>query len=513
MSKKGIIYFKIIIFLLLLFWLGFSLAEKINLTTADLGRHIKNGEWVVNSGFNLHEKNSPLFENFYSYTNPDYPAINHHWGSGVIFFYLHKFFGFSGLSVFYILLSLIIFSLLFLVALGESNFILASILAFFLIPLMAERAEVRPEIFTYLFSAIFFWVLWGWKRELFSGKWLWILPIGMLFWVNTHIYFFLGFFFLGVFLFAELVKRNYSSSKKLGIFFVLTLLASLLNPFWIKGLTYPLSIFRNYGYPIVENHSVSFVENYGLINPNYVLIKAVIILLALSFILLYIANRKKISWSYLLAAVFFSLLGWIMIRNFTLLGYFAFPILAYNLSESLLEGRKETAEMRDNVITVFYIFLLIFAVYSGFQFQKYHWNNKGVGLLRGNNGAAEFVKDNRIQGPIYNNYDIGGYLIFSLPFEEKVYVDNRPETYPDSFFQDTYMRIGAEENVWRQQDEKYNFNAIIFYRRDITPWGQGFLKNIQSDLSWALVYSDSYAIIYLKDNELNQPIIEKFQIK
>jgi len=41
-----------------------------------LGRHIKNGELVLNGDFGI------LKSNFYSYTEPDFPVINHHWGGG-----------------------------------------------------------------------------------------------------------------------------------------------------------------------------------------------------------------------------------------------------------------------------------------------------------------------------------------------------------------------------------------------------------------------------------------------
>jgi hypothetical protein len=56
-----------------------------------------------------------------------------------------------------------------------------------------------------------------------------------------------------------------------------------------------------------------------------------------------------------------------------------------------------------------------------------------------------------LKGPIFNNFDIGSYLIFrlynkSLPAGRQVFVDGRPEAYPASFFQITYILM--------QQDPK-----------------------------------------------------------
>ena len=195
-SKKLI---KLGIFILLLAWLGFLMAEKVDLTTADLGRHLQNGKWVVENHFNLFEKNSPVHENFYSYTNPDFQVPNHHWGSGVLFYLIYKLSGFSGLSLFYILLSLATFSIFFQIAKRESNFTVAALLSLLLLPLMAERREIRPEIFSYFFSGIYLWMLWKSQKKELAASRLYILPVLMIFWVNLHVYFFLGLFLVGTY--------------------------------------------------------------------------------------------------------------------------------------------------------------------------------------------------------------------------------------------------------------------------------------------------------------------------
>ena len=92
--------------------------------------------------------------------------------------------------------------------------------------------------------------------------------------------------------------------------------------------------------------------------------------------------------------------------------------------------------------------------------------------------------------------------------QEKVFVDNRPEVYPNSFFSEVYKPMQENAAIFEKVDEEYNFNAIFFYAHDITPWGMNFLKNIKENSGWALVYDDNYAVIYLKKNDVNQPIIQ-----
>ncbi|MFH0929905.1 MAG: hypothetical protein V1814_01495 [Candidatus Moraniibacteriota bacterium] len=521
---KSLKFWKIIVFVFLLAWFCFLMAAKIDLVTADLGRHLQNGKWVVENHFNLSEKNSPIRENFYSYTNQDFPVVNHHWGAGVIFYWIYKLAGFSGLSIFYIFLSVVSFGIFFVVAKRESNFTVAAILSILLIPLMAERREVRPEIFSCFFAALFLWALWAWQRKDLAASRLYILPIFMIFWVNLHVYFFLGLFLIGVYWFVEIIQFFFSKLgneeflekvrgvKNITVVLILSTLAALLNPFGLKGLLYPFQIFENYEYTIVENKSVWFVENYGIINSNFMLIKAVLILMILSFVLILMISKKKISVPYLIFAIFFGTIGWLAIRNFTLLGFFALPILALNFENIFTPNQKDNLPAKENGIAVVFIVIATVAIFANYKFVSLHSSGRGIGLLPGIEKTAGFLKSEGVAGPIFNNYDIGGYLAWGLPENEKVFVDNRPAEYPGSFFMDIYKPMQENPEVFKKIDQQYNFNAIVFSAGDITPWGMNFLKVIRGNSDWEKVFEDDYAVIYLKNNEVNDSIVKKYQI-
>jgi hypothetical protein len=517
-------FWKTIIFFALVVWFCFLMAQRIDLSTADLGRHLKNGELLANSGYNLTDKNSLLFENFYSYTNPDFPFTNHHWASGVVFFRVYKLVGFSGLSIFYIVLSAITFVVFFYIARRESNFMLAAILSFFLIPLMAERHEIRPEGFSYLLAAVFFLALWLWQKKEISSRWLFVLPVAMIFWVNLHVYFFLGVFLMGVFLFSEIsgvvfsrltdeeFRGKIQNIKWLLLAFFLTSLGMLVNPFGLKLALHPLNIYKNYGYTVLEEKSVWFLENYGIANPNFAAVKTILILFAVGFIPLLFVNRKKISIRYLFLAIFFGAVGWMALRNFSLLGFFSLPILGYLYFNIFRQKEGEMNIAKEYGMAFLYIAVILVGIYVNYQFVFAHSKRFGVGLEPGVQKAAEFAKENKISGPIFNDYDIGGYLIWNFFPEEKVFVDNRPEVYPNSFFSDVYKPMQENPDIFKKIDEEYNFNTIFFYRNDITPWGMNLPNIIKESQEWSKVFEDDYAVIYLKENEKNMPIIEKYQI-
>ncbi|KKT35245.1 MAG: hypothetical protein UW24_C0012G0050 [Parcubacteria group bacterium GW2011_GWA2_44_12] len=481
---------------------AFFLAVPIDLTTADLGRHIKNGQLFF-------ETFRPLNTNFYSYTHSEFPVLNHHWGSGIVFFLIEKFFGFVGLSVFYMLLCIAAFLLLFWIAWKEAGFTISALMAVFLIPLMAHRMEIRPEGFSYLFSALFFFILWKHKRGEIAFRWLFILPIFSALWVNLHIYFVLGAGIIGAFLLSALIrKEDRSLIKRFGIIAMLTALAGFVNPFGIDGALYPFAIFREYGYTVLENQSVWFLENIHFPLPNLRLFEIALALYVCSVIAVLIKRRAHFHFALFFITAFFGIMGFFAVRNFALFALFALPSLSLHVS-SLLSRRWIQKNFPRRVFPLVCAFVILFANYKSIML---HVRHGGIGLAKGNSGAAEFFLRAGIKGPIFNNYDIGGYLVYYLFPDERVFVDNRPEAYPAAFFQKEYIPMQEDVSVWNEKNKAYGFNAIVFGYHDATPWGKMFLRRIINDPSWAPVYFDKYALVLLKRTFGNQKIIEKYDL-
>lgn len=502
-----------ILIILLTITYGSLLAQKTNLITADLGRHLKNGELFLQN-FSVPQGN------LYSYTYPTYHFINHHWSSGVVFYLIYELTGFIGLSTFFIFISLLTFFIFFNIAIKYSNLAIVAIISIFIIPVLASRVEIRPEIFSYLFSGVFFWILWNYNQEKINHYWLLMLPVIEIIWVNFHIYFFLGPALIGAFLIGELIDyamvKNKKTISKLKWFFV-TIIASgfttLINPAGINGVLYPLKIFKNYGYRIFENQSVWFIEKL-MSYPPALYFKIIFGILAISWIIaIFMAVKKRTEFSVanFIITLAFSAAGFWAIRNFTIFGYFALPIAAINFKFIVKKELNSSGTNEYFTTTVLAAIIMIILIIIN---QDY-WRSRdsiGLGLKPEINAAAEFFKEQRIVGPIFNNYDIGGYLIYYLYPMEKVFVDNRPEAYPDSFFTETYVPMQEDEKKWQEKLEKYNFNVIFFHKNDLTPWAQAFLIKRISDPDWAPVYVDNYVIMFLKRNEINQPIIKKYEL-
>ena len=475
------------------------LAEPIRLTTADLGRHLKNGQLFVENGV------IPT-TNLYSYTFPDQPFVNHHWGSGVVFFFIHRLAGFQGLSIFFIVLSLLSLLLFFHAAWRISRFDLAAVTCAIAIPLLATRIEIRPEVFSYFFSGLFFWILVQEREKSLSWRMLFLLPLLEVLWVNLHIYFFMGVVLIGVFLLEDLVSRRADRIKLLLLVGALTVLACLINPFGIAGAVYPLMISHHYGYLIVENRPVWLIEKIVRYPPAFYFKAAFGWLVAgwICAIVRAVKGNGRVSVAACVLSVLLGAAAWMAPRNFALFGYFLLPLSALLMKDLPVKRRAVT-------------FALVVSILCGaLAVQTFYWRApygpRGIGLKEGGEGSAEFFLKEGIAGPILNNYDIGGYLIYSLYPMHRVFVDNRPEAYPASFFQDTYVPLQEKEERWQEEQKRYGFNCIFFQRNDFTPWAQDFLVRRIQDPAWAPVYVDDDTILLLRRGGPNESTIRQYEL-
>lgn len=525
---------------------GSFLVHSITLVTADLGRHVKNGELLFSLGQTELSRSIPsssgippssqpvsvMRHNFYSYTQPDLQVPNHHWGSGALFYIVWQQFGWRGVHFLFIGLSVVTFLVFYSLAATRAGTGAAALVALAIIPLLAERTEIRPEAFSYFFSGIFLWLLLKFREKGVSFRAVLLLFFGLeVLWVNSHIYFFLGPLLVGAFLTESLVLRFAQSGKRIegdlpqggrtlqwSALLGGTVLGALSNPFGVQGMIYPFTILRNYGYRLAENQPVWFMEKLTQ-DPNFMIFKLVfwfsaVVLLILPFVPYGALRRVKrmpdIASFLLFAGV--SAMAWLQVRNLALFGFFALPLTAVGITRVFGEmERRYHRELAAGAVAL--LVLVLFIAFSG-DVQKFfpHWREFGLGLEEGDSAAAEFFKREHLTGPILNNYDIGGYLIFHLFPSERVFVDNRPEAYSESFLQETYIQLQESEETWKEALEHYEFNVIFFSHRDATPWGQSFLIARVSDPDWAPVFVDRQVIIFLRNTDANRSIIEKHAI-
>lgn len=494
--------------------------HEINAINQDLGRHLIMGKIIAQNW-------SVTKTNLFSYTYPDYPFINHHWLSEVMFYQIFNIVGFTGLLTFTTLVALLAFLFVYLQAKREASFTILTISSLIYLAILIGRNALRPEIFSFFFLSIFVVVLYRYREN--YTRWIFLLPFLEILWVNIHIYFIVGIGVLGLFLidwFVINLKKPYSKYTSILVFvFFLCLFATLVNPNGISGALYPLRVFQNYGYAVEENQTIFFLWNYSQKQAV-----AMFMLVFTSLFILLILTMKKVRPIDWMLSISFTIIASIAIRNTPLFVFATFltfsrqlSILGNNISSIL---KRDVSSKRLFLIKKLFMMLLLTA--SIFELLLViSFEHTGAHVPTGAKKAADFFIKNNIKGPLFNNFDIGSYLDYriypkDLPAarlpdgqgrQGVVFVDGRPEAYPASFFEETYIPMQEDITKFDQQAKKYNFNSIFFAHTDQTPWAEKFLKQITNSPDWTIVYLDDYVVILVKNVPQNHSLIQKFGMK
>ncbi|KKS31011.1 MAG: hypothetical protein UU92_C0013G0018 [candidate division WWE3 bacterium GW2011_GWA1_42_12] len=481
--------------ILLFSYLGLFLLSKINLVIVDLGRHLTNGKIFLEQG-------TVLGTNLYSYTHPDFPVVTHHWGVGVIYYIVHTLAGFNGLTVLGVLLASLTTFFLYKNSQNRGSFLIFAAVALLLFPLFASRKEVRPESFSYLLVAVYVYIFESFKSGRLSLKFMYpLLFLLQVFWVNIHIFFVFGLLITFIYVLHRVaVEKSINLRYKMLALLFLIVTASLINPFFIEGLLTPFNIFKNYGYMIAENQSAFFMQR---LTPKFEYFYFEVIVAFFIGCLSFLFYKKKFGENLplTLVSLMFTFLALRYVRAFPLFVVGSTPLFVTALGY-----------IKDKVLVyVALTSLLLLSFIPGSFFSPFQ-RGFGMGLGKDSLGSAEFFLNNGLKGPVFNNYDIGSYLIYGLYPREKVFVDNRPEAYPEYFFKQIYVPMQESEEKWKEVEEQYKFNVIFFYRRDFTPWAQPFLITRLDDPEWVPVYVDDFALILVRNGAPNEDLIKRYRL-
>jgi hypothetical protein len=167
------------------------------------------------------------------------------------------------------------------------------------------------------------------------------------------------------------------------------------------------------------------------------------------------------------------------------LGILVAPVLCRLLAEAW--GSQSSERNRPVVNAVF--ILAAAAVVTGF-FPRAHYLEQQVGAhfpVR----AVEFIRGQGLQGPMLNDYNWGGYLIWAMP-EKKVFIDTRADIFD-------WTGVFREYQAWMMLQEpptkvldKYGIRFCLLQRRIPLAFVLPYLPG------WRQVYNDEVSVIFVR---------------
>jgi hypothetical protein len=487
-------------------YLFLALSNHVSVAEGQLGYFIREGAifW---------QKGEILFSNSLSYTSPGHSMYNNHWLASAFFYMIQQTIGFGGLHFLVVTLYVLAFSLLFRSFAQALKPIFVILIGLLAVPLFAIHNIIAPVLFTHLFSLIFFILLYQYLNNKKTIKWLYLLPILQLLWVNCHAYFFIS---LGVLILAFLQALFYQKEKAtpLLIISILCLAASFMHPQFAKGTFGALSIaFSSHDIlPIWERNTLDtfiLTQSYTLL---YVLTLSLILLLG-SFVLGLKVKTEQSNFFVISTAILFTFFSFWNNQLVLLSGIawiiIAFPVLNYYLEKQPEEDTKSFFLQYNPPVLSLYILLPIFILTGFIQ----PINNFGYGLRANETEAIDFINHVGVQGPFFHNSAISGLMAYGLPQEQPLYFSSKALAHPTTFLTEQYFPQILDPFAWKAIHDQYQFNAILFRLKNQSTPQLEFMGNLLGNGKWAMVYyKQDYEVILLKRNQKNQALINQYEI-
>jgi hypothetical protein len=116
--------------------------------------------------------------------------------------------------------------------------------------------------------------------------------------------------------------------------------------------------------------------------------------------------------------------------------------------------------------------------------------------------AIDFLQANPLQGNMFNNDEIGDYVIYSLYPRHKVFMDGRSDMYGEPILKE-YFKVAHIEPGWKDVLAKYDINYIFFYTDSV------LARHLLTDAGWRQIYADNVARIFLRNTPENAETIAR----
>lgn len=485
--------------LLVLMIVLFSLRK---ISDADTGFHLRGGEWIIQNG-------AFPDQDTYTYTVSQNDYIDLHWFFQVILYGVFRIAGYGGLSIYTVVLTILLFYLLWLrMRLLGVHSPLIFILLFTAVICMQSRIILRPELFSYIYLTLLLIILdlyYSGQRKLL----LWI-PVLMLFWVNSQGIFILGWIVIGAYL-ISIYYRQERPDRDLLYTGLAAVAVTFINPWFIRGVTFPFYLFTRFGRDSVFSNIVEFqpvLAAGGNTSIDFILFY----LIGLAWIAGALMSFRKRSLHELIIALAFFYLAMTAIRNIPLFVIAVVPVVGMSFSQAALRlGWPSRFGIYMKMISWAVALFCIFSVFTSMRLltNAYYTDKRlafttGMGLdsLKLPVGATNYLVQRDLEGKLLNDLNTGGWLVWAQ--SNPVYIDGRLEVMKEELYAE--FHASQQEGGLKRLIAKYRPSIVFFNYAANINW----IMDIMKISGWKRAHVDEVAAVYLKKH---LPGTEEFDLK
>ncbi|HUD19981.1 MAG TPA: tetratricopeptide repeat protein [Patescibacteria group bacterium] len=489
------------IFALTVFIFGFR-----PITTYDTFFGLKIGEIVATTG------KVPQTEQF-SWSAQGRPIVAYEWLAQTWVYLLHSIGGFQLLEV-YVALMLTAFFLIVLalqIRAFDRDGPSSAIVGLFLTISIHDFFVARPQIIGFVgyvavLYLIFLFILKN-RNLLFL-----LIPITYL-WTNSHA----SFIMIPFFLFSYAVlgflyhrpkdrKRADRTFRLLFIYAVATTIVTIFPPLWYKPYTFLFTFSHDLGF------MTQFVSEWGPLstNPAYQIFYIMVIGgVLLTSIILSMRNHKKTTW--LLAL---PLLG-IMIASFQAIRHVPLGTTAAIIMLTLFLPKSDGAGKPRAVMMIPYVLLLVVTIFLGVYKRLPTADMTAYISPDYMEKDMVYLKQANLHGHMFNEFALGGYLIYELYPQYQVFFDGRADIYHDHEMRDFWPLIQSKNSTpdafamgLQKFLNQYRFSYLILPNFSYNPLDIRAITLIANaaldNPDWRLIYVSDFIQVFVK-NDGNNP--------
>lgn len=502
----------LMLFSFFLFFLIYFL--RIPLHNYDFWWHLATGKYIVEN------KSLPQNDPF-SYTTLDTTSkrkeaiLKGNWLSEAIFYKIYIIGKEKGIIILRSLL-LLSFLIVAFINVREQNLsdLPALILTAGVFSVAITFPGERPQLFTFLIFSVVYYLLEGLRIN--RSRKAYLIPVLVMVLSNMHPGYIVCILLITIYLAGEGVRRLLRRDDKESIFYrllaiwSLTIISSLLNPNGVTMLAGLFAIHGDYTKGIVE-----FMPPFHLylnkITPfNYSYITFLLLsILSLRYV-------RKIGLTHMSLLAVFTLMSLVAIRYEIYYMCVTAPILArigINMKdEKIFKNLFERLHIRESFLNIATCIIGIFLLFNSFiVFARYDYRSDTFSSFP--KDAADFLSNVEIKGNMFNEYGFGGYLIWRLYPDKKVFIDGRglePAAYKE--YQIVAYAAESPAASWQGIIKRYNISHIIMpplsHHGAIYP----LVEKLLESEDWVLIYSDHLSMIFLRNDFQNTSIIKNHTI-
>ena len=482
----------VVVFMLIIFA---SAARPVK--DPDFYWHLKTGQYLVET------RTIPTVDMF-SWSKFGSEWVTHEWLSEVIMYSVFRGLGYGGLILLFSAIITVSFALVYRRAaeVAKHPYVAGLVLLLGAAATMPTWG-VRPQMFSMLFASVFVCMLGDYYRERRTKVIWWLVPL-MILWVNIHAGFAMGLALIfltiaglvadAVVLQEQNIAHTWRRIRTLLLLLVACGAAVSINPSGMRMYSYPFET-------LTSRAMMQYIQEWRSPNFHEPMFQA----LALFFLVTLAAlalSRKRVRPGQLVLLLVTAFATLRSSRNVPFFVLIAIPIIAESLwswaidqrwgsllttKETLQFGRTSLVKLVLNVTLLLLTPLTIIALQVGNSV-----TNQPLTEARSYPAAAaDFIVNEKLPQPIFNEYVWGGYLIWRLYPEYRVSMDGRADVYGDELIEE-FLSVHDGEPKWRESLDKRGIRTVLV-QPDVP-----LASLLRVDAGWQKVFEDQSSIIFVR---------------